>query len=67
MTTAPLPGAPETIITSEHKVACDGGAGPLGHPKVWYEMGDEEMVECGYCDRRFVLKGGKFDPNGPDG
>ena len=52
---------PETIVTEEHHVACDGGNGPLGHPIVWYEMGHDEMVECGYCDRRFVLKGGKHD------
>ncbi|MEQ8558464.1 MAG: zinc-finger domain-containing protein [Henriciella sp.] len=62
MSTKPLPEAPETIITDEHRVACDGGNGPLGHPIVWYEMGDDEMVECGYCDRRFVLRGGRFDP-----
>ncbi|WP_084421053.1 zinc-finger domain-containing protein [Henriciella litoralis] len=58
-----LPDAPETIVTEEHHVACDGGNGPLGHPVVWYEMGDDEMAECGYCDRRFVLKGGRYDPN----
>jgi hypothetical protein len=27
-----------------------------------YEMGDEDFVECGYCDRRFVLRGSKSDP-----
>ena len=61
MSTKPLPDAPETIVTDEHRVACDGGNGPLGHPIVWYEMGDDEMVECGYCDRRFVLIGGPAD------
>lgn len=53
--------APETIRVDDHKVACDGGGGALGHPKVWYEMGDDGVVECKYCDRRFVLKGGKAD------
>jgi hypothetical protein len=24
-------------------------------------MGDEDFVECKYCDRRFVLIGGKED------
>ena len=51
--------APETIVVTERKVSCDGGGGALGHPKVWYEMGHDDMVECKYCDRRFVLKGGK--------
>lgn len=54
-------------MTQDHRVACDGGNGPLGHPIVWYEMGDDDMVECGYCDRRFVLKGGRYDPGAPNG
>lgn len=46
---------PETIIVTSKRVRCDGGGGALGHPMVYYEMGDEDFVECGYCDRRFVL------------
>jgi uncharacterized Zn-finger protein len=46
--------APETIVVNHTRVACDGG-GALGHPKVYLEMGDADFVECGYCDRRFVL------------
>ena len=46
--------APEVLIVTSRKVKCDGG-GALGHPVVFYEMGDEDFVECGYCDRRFVL------------
>ena len=46
--------APETLVVNETRVACDGG-GTLGHPRVYLEMGDEDFVECGYCDRRFVL------------
>ena len=47
--------APETIVVNSTRVACDGGGGALGHPKVYLEMGDRTFVECGYCDRRFVL------------
>lgn len=47
--------SPETIVVDNTRVACDGGGGALGHPKVYLEMGDENFVECGYCDRRFVL------------
>ncbi len=54
--------APETFFVETRKVSCDGGGGALGHPKVWYEMGDDDVVECMYCDRRFILKGGKLDP-----
>ena len=50
--------APETIEVDDTRVACDGGGGALGHPKVYLEMGDENFVECGYCDRRFVLRAG---------
>ena len=32
-----------------------GGGGALGHPKVFLEMGQGTVVECPYCDRRFVL------------
>lgn len=54
---------PETLIVESRKVSCDGGGGALGHPIVWYEMGDEDHVVCKYCDRRFILKGGQHDPN----
>lgn len=47
----------ETLIVyvSERQVSCDGGNGGLGHPKTYYEMGDEPFVICKYCDTRFVL------------
>ncbi len=60
--TSPAPQPPETVIVTDHRVACDGGNGALGHPKVWYELGEDDEVTCGYCDRRFVLKGSKADP-----
>ena len=53
----PAMPAPETIEVETEVVACDGGGGALGHPKVWYDMGERDFVECGYCDRRFILKG----------
>jgi uncharacterized Zn-finger protein len=46
---------PEVIVVNSTRVACDGVGGALGHPKVYLEMGDQNFVECGYCDRRFVL------------
>ena len=36
------------------EVACDGGNGALGHPVVWYTFDKQNVVDCGYCDRRFV-------------
>jgi uncharacterized Zn-finger protein len=51
---------PPEIIAVDHEadgVSCDGGGGALGHPKVWYTFEDKDVVECGYCDRRFVKPG----------
>ncbi len=59
---------PETIEVSDHRVACDGGGGALGHPRVYMEMGAAGFVECGYCDRRFVLSAhahGEDEHNAP--
>jgi uncharacterized Zn-finger protein len=54
----PDPDAPEVIPVRSRRVACDGVGGALGHPRVWLEMGEADFVECGYCDRRFVLAQG---------
>ena len=51
------PEPPEVIAVDQNRVACDGGGGALGHPRVYLEMGQSGFVECGYCDRRFVLAG----------
>jgi uncharacterized Zn-finger protein len=53
--------APETVLVEQTRVACDGEPGALGHPRVWYTIGQSGFVECKYCDRRFVLKGGPAD------
>ena len=50
--------APEVIEVTSRRVKCDGGGGALGHPAVFYDMGEESFVECLYCDRRFVLAKG---------
>ena len=59
---------PETILVTTTRVKCagtDGIAGEiapaLGHPRVWLEIDEHGYVDCGYCDRRFVLKGGPAD------
>lgn len=67
-TKSPVPAAqsfanqPEIVVVSTKKVACDGVGGALGHPKVWYDMSEQDYVECKYCDRMFALKGGSRDP-----
>jgi uncharacterized Zn-finger protein len=61
-TPAPRADNPEVVVVATKKVACDGGGGALGHPKVWYDMSEQDFVECKYCDRLFALKGGSRDP-----
>ncbi|MGB7408550.1 MAG: zinc-finger domain-containing protein [Pontixanthobacter sp.] len=62
---------PEVITTDTRRVACDGataireGAGyrpsALGHPRIYLQIDEHGYVDCGYCDRRFVLAGGPAD------
>lgn len=52
------PEAPETEQVTATRIACDGGEGALGHPRVWLSIGDKGFVECPYCDKKFVLKPG---------
>lgn len=55
------PSAPEIVEVTSRRVKCDGGGGALGHPVVYYDIGEGNFVECGYCDRRFVLIAGAGD------
>ena len=60
--------APETTLVDTRRVWCDGAGdirggenyrpAALGHPRVWLEIDEQGYADCGYCDRRFVLKGG---------
>lgn len=61
---------PETTLVETRRVRCDGAAdiragAALGHPRVWLEIDEHGYVDCGYCDRRFVLKGGPADGADP--
>ncbi len=49
---------PEVVTVETDRVACDGGGGALGHPRVYLSVGANGQVDCPYCDRRFVLKAG---------
>ena len=57
---------PELVRVSQPRIACDGasdipGGAALGHPRVWLQIDETGYVDCGYCDRRFVLIGGPAD------
>ncbi len=53
----------ETIIAHDRTVACDGGDGPLGHPRVWLRIEDHD-VTCPYCSRHYVLAAGAGEGSG---
>ena len=56
---------PETIRVNSPRVACDGSGkdipATLGHPRVFLEIDEKDWVDCGYCDRCFILAGGPAD------
>jgi NADH dehydrogenase (ubiquinone) Fe-S protein 6 len=62
---------PEVIKVSTRRVSCDGASeiraganyrpAALGHPRIYLEIDEHGYVDCGYCDRRFVLEGGPAD------
>jgi uncharacterized Zn-finger protein len=45
----------QTIEVDRREVACDGGNGPLGHPRVFLNMGSADHIDCPYCGIRFAL------------
>ena len=56
----------EISRVSARRVACDGatdipGGAALGHPRVFLQIDETGYVDCGYCDRRFILIGGPAD------
>lgn len=38
----------------ERQVSCDGGGGPLGHPRVFINVDKPQICTCGYCGLPFV-------------
>ncbi|MBM3645237.1 MAG: zinc-finger domain-containing protein [Alphaproteobacteria bacterium] len=48
----------EIIVVETDRVACNGGGGALGHPRVYLNLGAEGAVDCPYCGLRYVLKEG---------
>lgn len=52
------PAIEDTIEVTTKRVACDGGGGALGHPKIYLEMGERTEVTCPYCSRHYVLAPG---------
>jgi uncharacterized Zn-finger protein len=61
------PAPYETIEVVDTTIACDGGDGALGHPRVFLhieERPDGRAVMCPYCSRLYVLKEGAGHASG---
>jgi len=44
----------DVVFVAERNVSCVGSGPALGHPKVFYTIGETGYAECMYCDRVFV-------------
>jgi len=56
--------APEIALVDSARVICDGAtetSPALGHPRVYLQIDEKGYVDCGYCDKRFILRGGPAD------
>lgn len=62
-TPTPGVGETETLVVHSRNVACDGGNGPLGHPRVWLHI-ENEQTFCPYCSRIFRLAPGAQEDHG---
>ncbi|PKX96487.1 zinc-finger domain-containing protein [Aspergillus novofumigatus IBT 16806] len=40
--------------TNKRIVSCDGGGGPLGHPRIFINTDKPEIATCGYCGLPFA-------------
>ncbi|TRX90794.1 hypothetical protein FHL15_008373 [Xylaria flabelliformis] len=48
--------------THDRTVACDGGGGPAGHPRIFINTDKPEIATCNYCGLPFILKhGGSYN------
>jgi uncharacterized Zn-finger protein len=56
-TTGSLVTPTEVIHVDSRTVACDGGDGALGHPRVFLRIA-EGQVMCPYCSRLYILNPG---------
>ena len=54
---AVIPTPSEIIHVDDRVVACDGGGGALGHPRVFLRIEDQSVM-CPYCSRLFLLNEG---------
>ena len=54
----------ETSYVETATVSCDGGGGPLGHPRVFLNLEEHGEVDCPYCSHKFILAEGAQEATG---
>ena len=57
------PAPTEIIPVDDRTIACDGGDGALGHPRVFLRIEGHEKM-CPYCSRLYVLNEGAGNDHG---
>ena len=57
----------EIINVDTMIVACNGGGGPLGHPRVYLNLAPSGKAECPYCSRLFVNRAMAADGESAEG
>ena len=60
---APNTMTAEVIAVNDRTVACDGGTGALGHPRIFMTIVTDRVM-CPYCSRIYVLKAGAGHASG---
>lgn len=60
---AASPAPTEIIYVDDRVVACDGGIGSLGHPRIYLRITDRNVM-CSYCSRLYVLNQGAGNTSG---
>jgi uncharacterized Zn-finger protein len=43
----------EIIKINDRSLHCDGGGKPLGHPRIFLNMGEADYIDCPYCGKRY--------------
>lgn len=45
----------DPIKVDSKDIACDGGGGQLGHPRVFLAVDDDGRATCPYCGQIFIV------------
>ncbi|KAI5290808.1 hypothetical protein KEM52_000339, partial [Ascosphaera acerosa] len=49
--------------THDRVAVCDGGGGPLGHPKIFINTDKPQICYCEYCGNPFVSRAAANEHN----